>query len=338
MMSIRTHKPQTKQWQWSHHSFKAMNTQVQTKLYRLGSSVAILQDVEQLFVSFEKCLSRFNLHSELSQLNNHPEETFKASPTLVNAIEVALLIADITEGLYDPTILPNLEAAGYDRSFETLSAPAPLIDNLSSVSQPRYSWEQRASFTFRSVHLNRSRREINKPVGMRLDLGGMGKGWTVDRATDRLQGLGPFLLNAGGDIFAYHSPPGEKGWEINLVHPFKPGQMLARLYLNHQALATSTLAKRRWQYQGQIKHHLIDPRTGQPAETDALSVTVVTNRTVMAEVYAKVALILGVEQGLTYLQQLPDVEGLIYTTDSDMVCTSGFEKLLDRVDTEGFTA
>jgi thiamine biosynthesis lipoprotein len=98
----------------------------------------------------------------------------------------------------------------------------------------------------------------------------MGKGWTVDRAADRLAGLGPFLVNAGGDIFAYQSPPGQKGWQIDLVHPFNPAVSFAKVWLNHQALATSTIAKRRWQSQGRLMHHLIDPRTGQPAQTNAL--------------------------------------------------------------------
>jgi thiamine biosynthesis lipoprotein len=166
----------------------------------------------------------------------------------------------------------------------------------------------------------------------------MGKGWTVDRAADRLQGLGPFLVNAGGDIFAYHSPAGQRGWQIDLVHPLKPDLSIARLHLHHRALATSTTAKRRWQQAGQLKHHLIDPRTGQPAQTDALSVSVIADRTVMAEIYAKVALILGAELGLAYLQSLPGVEGLIYTIDSKIAYTEGLIPWLDRLEPDGYQA
>jgi thiamine biosynthesis lipoprotein len=111
---------------------------------------------------------------------------------------------------------------------------------------------------------------------------------------------------------------------------------MARLLLHHRALATSTVAKRRWQNQGQIMHHLIDPRTSQPAQTDALSVSVVADRTVMAEVYAKVALILGAEQGLAYLQNLPAVEGLIFTAGSQILYTPGLAELLDRVEPAGY--
>jgi thiamine biosynthesis lipoprotein len=318
-------------WQWYQHSFRAMNTNVHTRLYSPVAADEILVDVQRLFASFEKTLSRFDSASELSRLNTSKNAVFTAGPTLIDAVEIALWAADITNGLYDPTILNHLEQAGYDRSFDKITQVASFQFDTqppAATSHPATS----TPFSFRSVQLNRARRKIYKPVGVRLDLGGMGKGWTVDRAADRLQGLGPFLVNAGGDIFAYQSPPGQKGWAIDLIHPLKPNQFIGQVLLHHQALATSTVAKRRWQRNGRIQHHLIDPRTGQPAQTDVLSATVVTNRTVLAEVVAKVVLILGVEQGLDYLQRLPGVEGLIFTADSNIRFTAGFEPLLTGLD------
>jgi thiamine biosynthesis lipoprotein len=312
-----------------------MNTKIQTWLYSQTDS-EVLVDVQHLFNSFEKRLSRFDPHSELSRLNANQHEVFQASPTLLDAVEVALWAAEITGGLYDPTILNELERAGYDHSFEQVANVVPLSDAPAVSAAPRVNQTIRRSTNFWVVRLNRARREIYKPVGVRLDMGGMGKGWTVDRAADRLQGLGPFLINAGGDIFAYHAPPGQKGWEIDLIHPLKPEQFMARVYLHHQALATSTIARRRWRRNGQTMHHLIDPRTGQPAHTDALSVSVVTDRTIMAEVFAKVGLILGAEQGLAYLQSLPGVEGLIYTANGEIIYTAGMTEILDRVETTGY--
>jgi FAD:protein FMN transferase len=324
------------EWHWTSHSFRAMNTQVEAWLYS-QSDESVLVEVQRLFQSFEKRLSRFDPHSELSRLNAHTRsEAFVSSPILLDALEVALLAAQATKGLYDPTILTSLEKAGYDRSFEHVEQPAPLhpgfvVPVTFSTGRPAYP-----TASFRSIQLNRPRREIYKPAGVRLDLGGMGKGWSVDRAADQLQGLGPFLVNAGGDIFAYQSPPGQKGWSIDLVHPLAPELSMARVQLHHRALATSTIAKRRWLHEGRPMHHLIDPRTGQPAETDAISVSVIADRTVLAEIYAKVVLILGLEQGLAFLQNLPGVEGLIYTTDSRLVYTAGLSSLLDRVEPAGY--
>lgn len=86
----------------------------------------MLEDVERLFTSFEKRLSRFKPTSELSQLNNCNEAAFTASPTLLEAVETALWAAQMTGGLYDPATLTDLEQAGYDRSFEQMAHPAPL--------------------------------------------------------------------------------------------------------------------------------------------------------------------------------------------------------------------
>ncbi len=316
------------EWRWHKHAFRAMNTNVHLWLYSQTAGDEVLVDVQHMFTSFEKRLSRFDPRSELSRLNANEQEIFRASPTLLDAVEIGLWAAEITNGLYDPTILTDLKKIGYDRSFEKITQAVPLSAGPSFSSPCPGPPAHLRPFSFRSIQLNRAGRIIYKPGGLHLDLGGMGKGWTVDRVADRLQGLGPFLVNAGGDIFAYHAPPEKKGWEVDLIHPLEPEQFMGRLYLNHQALATSTIAKRRWQHNGQIMHHLIDPRTGRPAQTDALSVTVVTDRTVLAEVYAKVALILGTEQGLAYLESLPGVEGLIYTAASNIVYTPGLANLM----------
>jgi thiamine biosynthesis lipoprotein len=325
------------EWRWTGYSFRAMNTTIQTWLYS-RTNAEVLPDVQRLFNSFEKRLSRFDPQSELSHLNNCRQDRFQASPTLLDALEAALWAAEMTDGLYDPTILNALEQAGYDRSFEQIAQPAagfawPPPNGTQNGRWPHVSMPP---FSYKAIHLNRADREIYKPVGLRLDLGGMGKGWTVDRAADRLQGLGPFLINAGGDIYGYQTPPGRPGWEIDIIHPLQPDSFIARVYLHHRALATSTIARRRWQRNGRTMHHLIDPRTGQPAQTDAVSASVIADRTMTAEIYAKVALILGPELGRRYLEQLTGVEGLIYTASGEILHTRGLEKYLDRLEPDGY--
>jgi thiamine biosynthesis lipoprotein ApbE len=137
-----------------------MNTRVEAWLYS-QSDESVLLEVQRLFQSFEKRLSRFDLHSELSRLNVHTgPEGFVSSPTLLDALEVALLAAQATNGLYDPTILTNLEKAGYDRSFEQVAQPAPLQPGF--VAPVTFTAAQSAwrAMSFRSIHLNRPRREI----------------------------------------------------------------------------------------------------------------------------------------------------------------------------------
>ncbi len=300
-------------WHWNGYGFKAMNTRVYTWLYsNTEHSSEILIDTQALFNSMERRLSRFNPHSELSQLNN-VAGSFTASPTLFDALWTALWAARATGGLFDPTLLVNLEAAGYNRSFEAIDT-ASLHD---------YSPPAPCPGRFTAINLNHATNTITKPGHIRIDLGGIGKGWTVDRAADRLVGLGSFLVNAGGDLYAYGTPPGAPGWEIEIPHPQNNNQLLTKLYVANRAVATSSITRRRWQ-RGNIRlHHLIDPRTGAPAQTDLLSVTVITDRTALAEVFAKVALIIGAEHGLAYLESIPNVEGLLVSRDNQLLQTSG---------------
>ncbi|HHW86750.1 MAG TPA: FAD:protein FMN transferase [Chloroflexi bacterium] len=314
-------------WQWWEHRFTAMNTTVEVQVYGRNPTQPLA--VEQLFREAEQRMSRFLSDSELSRFNATGDQPVTLSPELFDALEAALAAAWATDGLFDPTLLDDLVAAGYDRSFEHVveraqfrwSAPVDLHD------APQVT--RRRLFSYADIQLDRAGRRATKPAALRLDLGGMGKGWTVDRAAELLLGEGPFLVNAGGDLYAHGQPGDRRGWEITIEHPWRPEQWIARLFLDHMALATSTIMKRRWRRNGALHHHLIDPRSGRPANTDAASVTVVAPRTLLAEVFAKVALVLGAEAGIAFLEQTPDIDGLIYTTDGRLLHTTG---LRDRID------
>ncbi len=129
---------------------------------------------------------------------------------------------------------------------------------------------------------------------MQLDFGGIAKGWIVDQAVTLLSRYSDACaVNAGGDMrFIGHSPIG-LGWPVELEDPRDPSQSIARLTVNHGAVATSSVAKRTWKQGEKNRHHLIDPRTGEPAQSDWLCATVIADDTVTAEVYAKALLIGG---------------------------------------------
>ena len=133
---------------------------------------------------------------------------------------------------------------------------------------------------------------LTLPEAVGLDLGGIAKGWTADRAGKAISALVPWgIVDAGGDISAVGDLP-SGGVEIGVEHPFDAGVEVLRLAFTEGALATSSTVRRSW---GPNLHHLIDPRTGLPADTDVVQATVWANTCVDAEVHAKVALLRGVE-------------------------------------------
>ena len=121
------------------------------------------------------------------------------------------------------------------------------------------------------------------------------------------------------------------------MDPWQPELDITHIRVRQRAVATSTIGRRRWQRGGRLMHHLIDPRTGQPAETDAVSVTVIAQRVALAEVYAKVALTLGVEAGRTWLNRIPEAEGLLVRADGQLISTEGFTNYLEVADDNPIT-
>jgi thiamine biosynthesis lipoprotein len=136
---------------------------------------------------------------------------------------------------------------------------------------------------------------------VQIDFGGIAKGMAVDAAIEQLKqaGIQPALVNAGGDLAVLGVPEQAQQWPI-AVQGKKDAWTIP---LHHGALATSGVARRHWQQGGLMRHHLLDPRTGLPARSGLWSVTVAASRCEQAEVAAKVAFLLGREQGSSFLQQ-----------------------------------
>ena len=326
-------------WEMGRHSFRAMNTDVQLTMER-SLLEAWQRTAMEFFEYFEQLLSRFRPNSELSRLNACRGPAFTAGQDLFAAVEASLWAAQQTAGIYDPTILAYLEEAGYDRTLEAVGDRRPLGGGEAAAALLAAPVETGAralsGYDYRHVGLDPFTRVIVRPDGLRIDLGGMGKGWTVDRTADVLCQKGAFLLNAGGDLYAYGTPGTEHGWEVQLAHPQKPELNFASLAVDHQAVATSTTARRRWLKDGRLQHHLIDPRTGRPAMSDALSVSVVAGRVFTAEIYAKTALILGVEEGCAFLESLEDVEGAFFSAAGAVRLTRGMERYVCRLEACGY--
>lgn len=287
--------------------FRAMGCQMLARLDAGEGRTACLTQVPIWFEAWEQILSRFRPDSELNQLNNHAGQWVRVSPILWEVIHYALKAARWSEGLVSPTLLNAMEAIGYDRSFEMLSAN----DDRSMIPQPDGQWA--------SIERRSTTRSLQLPPGVRIDLGGVAKGWAADRAARQLGAYGPTLIDAGGDI-ALSAPPFDgPAWSIGVSDPFQPDRLIGTLKIERGGVATSGRDYRRWQRNGQWQHHIIDPRTGLPAQTDVISATVIAPSAYQAEIAAKIVLISGHEAGLAWLDAQPDFAGLIVLEDGRML-------------------
>ncbi len=288
--------------------FRAMNTDVNAYLWHEDTYLAraALHHVEQFFHEAHTRFTRFEASSELSALNAAAGQAFRASPQMIEVVELALKFSDKTGGLFNPTIIGALEAAGYDRTFDAIAAGSI------KRSQPRAPISPTSA-----IVLDRNRQTITLPKDVRLDLGGIVKGWAVQRATEQLAAYGPCLVDAGGDIMTLGVVPGTADWSIEIAEPFDRDQTVTTLNIRDRAVATSGSDRRRWQHNGAWQHHLIDPRTGQPSSSDLLTATVIAPTTVEAEVYAKTLFLLGSVDGLSWIDEQPMLAACVITTDGE---------------------
>jgi thiamine biosynthesis lipoprotein len=289
--------------------FDAMNTDVQ--LITLGwPGVDSLRRAEGVFHDVEVRFSRFLVSSELSRLNASGGREVAVSPELFQLLLLGLHYHRLSGGLFDLAILPSLEAAGYDRTFQLVPGQQ---DVAPTVPETTYS--------ITDVELDARRSVVRAPAGLRLDLGGLAKGYAVDLSARELAPYGNVLVDAGGDIYASGTGPDGASWLVGVADPFRAGIDLTTLHIRDQALATSSVVRRRWQRGGRWLHHLIDPRTGEPAASDAVSVSVVASSTVAADVFAKVGLLLGCADGGRFLEE-QQVSGLFVRSDGTWTTTA----------------
>jgi len=272
-----------------HTQFRAMGTTI-SLLLPIDQSEAGTAIVQELFAEWEKTLSRFLTESELSRLNQTHATPVVVSDLLYTVLDAALNAAQATQGVYDPTLQRQMVSIGYDRSFDTL--PAVLLATSITPGRPGGGW--------RRVQLDAAQKSVTLPADVGLDFGGIAKGMAVDAALVRLQeaGIETALVNAGGDLALLGVPSAADEWQIAV-----PGKDRAwSIPLHHGAMATSGVARRHWQQGRQQRHHLLDPRTGVSAQSGLWSVTAVAARCEQAEVAAKVAFILGLQQGADFLR------------------------------------
>jgi len=233
----------------------------------------------------EALWSRFRADSELSRLNEAGE--LEVSVETRDAVLMALRAWRLTHGIFDPTVHDAVVAAGYDRTFADVRRRATFAPAEASV------------VGCDDVVVEGDL--VRLPRGVRLDLGGIGKGRAADLVAVELLGRGVAgaCVNVGGDVRVAGEPPDSSGaWAVDVESPSGGPARGALVALGEGAVATSTTLKRTWQTTNGSAHHLIDPRTGRPGDTDVVTATVIAAEAAWAEIFAKSIVLGGTRRGV----------------------------------------
>ena len=281
----------------SSRTFRAMGTQIVTVAPGSTPAYSLTRAsdrVRSIFAREERRFSRFREDSELTRVNAASGRWTSVTLGFERLVRFALSQAARTGGLFDPTVLHAMIAAGYDRDLDEVLAGAR---GALHPPQPCGRWEEVA---FRPGALR-------LPAGVGLDLGGIAKGWTADLAAEAAvdAGLPWALVSAGGDLRIVGDAT---GIEVAIEDPWDATEEVTRVLLTSGALASSSTTRRAW---GPGLHHVIDPRTGAPSDAATLQATVWAPTCAEAETLATWAILTGPDA-------LDTVPGAIATTDGNL--------------------
>ncbi len=299
-----------------------MDTDVSLQIYA-GSSGKAVRVERALFDEMERLerlLSYTVPSSDIARINRAAgKNPVEVSPETAEVIQKALSCASISGGAFDPTMAPLLELWGFLGDRFRLPAAEEIEERGLLVGYELVEIDADAQRVF----LPRS--------GMALDLGGIAKGYIVDRGMELLSGAGidHALINAGGDIGILGPKPDGSAWRIGVKHPRRQGELIAVIPWSQKgAVVTSGDYERFFEEGGVRYHHILDPRTGYPART-ILSATVAAPTVAEADALATALFGLGPQRGLELVESLPGVEALLVTPQLEVLISGGLRELVE---------
>jgi thiamine biosynthesis lipoprotein len=265
-------------------TFPALGTTVSVLATEPRAIPAARRAVEHELGEMDAAASRFRTDSELARLNGAGGRRVQVGPLLLTALTVALRTAQLTEGDVDPTIGRAIRLSGYDRDFAEVARVGPALD---VESAPAAGW--------RAVEVDAAEGWVRVPAGVEVDLGATAKALAVDRAVAAAHVAADcgVLVSVGGDL-AVSGPPPPDGWAVRVTDDHRDGGRCGQtITIVDGGLATSSTTVRRWKRGEHIVHHIVDPRTGEPAGGPWRTVSVTARSCVDANTASTAAIVRG---------------------------------------------
>jgi len=284
-----------------------------------ADETAALPAIEAVFAEFDRLdalLSVWKAGSDILRINAAAgEHAVPVSAETCEVLAIARQVSEWTGGKFDVTFgaLSDVWKFDHDRdnrvpTAEEIAARLPFID-------------------YKAVAIDAAAKTVfaTRP-GIRVHVGGIGKGYAVDRSVAilRERGFRDFMVQAGGDLYVA-GESGDGPWRLGINDPRgAPNDSFATIELRDSTFSTSGDYERSFIQNGQRYHHILDPATGQPAR-GAVSVTIVTKRAVLADGLSTGVFILGPEAGMALVERLPDVDAVMVTADNRVLISSGLQ-------------
>ncbi|MCS7180008.1 MAG: FAD:protein FMN transferase [bacterium] len=286
-----------------------LDTFFEIKIENSKNSEKFIEEGFELAKKLEEKLSIFKEKSEVSMLNK--EKILKVSPEVLEVIKKSIYISKITEGAFDITCKPLIDLYKKKSKKGTLPTEKEIKETIRKIG-----WEK--------IRIDGDRIILDKE--MEIDLGGIAKGFIVDKVSEFFKkcGIKNGLINAGGEIYCWGLNEKKKKWKIGIENPFEEGGIIESFTLTDKGIATSGNYKRYLKLKDKKIGHIFNPKTGLPVEEIPVSVTVIASYCTIADGLATGIFVLGIEKGINIVENLENVECLIIDKNKKIYKSSKF--------------
>ena len=277
--------------------------------------------IDSILIDFDKCLSLYRTDSEISEFNRSVSHTFK-SPYFYQVLKKSKEVYETTNGAFDPTIMPLVEAYG----FGPKKNQNPENINLDSLLK-LVGFDQ---IEFDSLSVKK------KKTDLRLDFNGIAQGYSVDLVAGFLEKkeIRRYMVEIGGEIICKGNKNDEKPWVTGIEDPLKPGALKVTVELSDRAMTTAGNYRNHFKKNGQVFNHIINPKTGSMEQSPLLSVTVFAEDAITADGYDTAFFIMGLEETKRFIkhQKNLDVYLIFAGQDGELhdFASDGIKKIIKK--------
>ena len=289
----------------------ALDTAITLKVYG-NKRNAVLKKLENRISELDNLLSTGKADSEVSRLN----DTGKAvlSETSISLVKKSLELNKQTGGLFDITIYPLMELWGFPTKNYRIPSDKEIKATLKNVGSDKIIFDENTGkISF-------------KNEGMKIDFGGIGKGYITDELVKILtdEGVESAIINLGGNVFGFNKKPDGSLWNVAIRDPDEPENYMAAIRIGNSAVITSGGYERYFEENGKIYHHILNPKTGKPSDSNLKSVSIVSKNATLADALSTSLFIMGEKKAIEYWRKNgADFDIILMTVDNRLLVSEG---------------
>lgn len=272
----------------------------------------LMKEVEKICKDYDVKFSKTNENSDIYKINNAGGEAVEVSPETIKLIKKGIYYSELSDGAFDITIgsVSNL----WDFKEAKTIPPAEAVNAAKS------------HVNYQNIVLKNNTVKLTDPY-TQIDVGAIAKGYIADRIKDFLEkkGIDHAIINLGGNIQTIGSKPDGSDYNIGIQKPFdETGEPLTSVKLSDKTIVTTGVYQRYFEQDGKIYHHVLDPLTGMPSETDLYSVSIITDSSLTADALSTVCCLKGYENALLLVNRLDNVDAVFITNDNEIHYSANF--------------